>query len=165
VGEFAYGGEAKPGYDHTHVGLWSAVFSGAGVLAHSAPPFNIDSDEWMTPERAKHFRVLHDFFQPLPALTPIGASASSGALAWALSSEQMRIVAVWVLAPPAGYGKSVDDARLTLACESGRWRVQWSDDTTGTSLGDAIAQCRGGQMELTAPRFNRHVVALLRKQQ
>lgn len=48
----AWGSEPKPLYDHAHVGIRSATFSGAGVLAHSAPPFNIDSDEPLTPTRA-----------------------------------------------------------------------------------------------------------------
>ena len=37
VGEVAYGGEDQQTFDHTHAGIWSATFSGAGVLAHSAP--------------------------------------------------------------------------------------------------------------------------------
>ncbi len=52
-GEFAYGGEDKTTYDHTHVGIWSATFSGAGVIAHSAPAYTVDSDEPMTDARAR----------------------------------------------------------------------------------------------------------------
>ena len=55
VGEFGWGGEAAPAHDHTHVGLWSATFSGAGVLAHVAPPFNLDSDGPLTPARGARY--------------------------------------------------------------------------------------------------------------
>ena len=64
-GEFAYGGEDPALYDHTHTGLWAALFAGGGALAHSAPPFNIDSDEPMTPARAHHFQVLSQFLRGL----------------------------------------------------------------------------------------------------
>src|SRR5690606_17222027 len=70
-GEFGYGGEAKPAYDHTHVGIWSLLLSGAGALAHSAPPFEIDSDEPMTPERAAHFAVLSRFLSTFPPKEPL----------------------------------------------------------------------------------------------
>ncbi|MFI5291008.1 MAG: cellulase family glycosylhydrolase, partial [Polyangia bacterium] len=66
VGEFGYGGEDKTTYDHTHVGIWSATFAGAGVLMHSAPAFNIDSDEPMTPARAAHVLGLSRFLASLP---------------------------------------------------------------------------------------------------
>jgi hypothetical protein len=166
VGEFAYGGEAKPAYDHTHVGLWSAVFSGAGVLAHSAPPFNIDSDELMTPRRASHFRTLRSFLRGLPELVPGEASASDGAGAWALvgRSPNEAIAAVWLLAPKASYGQPVSGLRVDVrGLPDGRWHASWVDDVTGRALGSSSAVSRNGRLELTAPTFTRHVAARLRR--
>jgi hypothetical protein len=162
VGEFAYGGEPKPEYDHTHVGLWSATFSGAGVLAHSAPAFNIDSDELMTPERARHFRVLRDFMQGLPVLTPGDVAATAAVSAWALRAD--KAAAVWLLAPREGYGKSVTGARVTLrGLSPGNWRVRWVDDVTGVTVGESSATSKGGTLELAVPPFTRHVAARLER--
>jgi hypothetical protein len=155
VGEFAYGGEAKPEYDHTLVGLWSATFSGAAVLAHSAPPFNLDSDEYMTPERARHFRVLRDFLEPLPAVTPTDAAASGGVSAWALTAPDA--VAVWLLGPKAGYGSPVRDVRLDLRLAPGAWRVDWVDDATGAVIRSDRVAARDRTTTLLVPAFTRHV--------
>jgi hypothetical protein len=148
VGEFAYGGEAKPAYDHTHVGLWSAIFSGAGVLAHSAPPFNIDSDELMTPRRARHFRTLRDFLAGLPELVPGEISASGGASAWVLVGRSPRkdVAAVWLLAP---------------GLADGHWRAEWTDDVTGRALGRSFGVSAKGHLSLTPPTFIQHVAARL----
>jgi hypothetical protein len=159
VGEFAYGGEPKPGYDHTHVGLWSALFSGAGVLAHSAPPFNIDSDELMTPARAKHFRVLRDFFKGMPALEP-GEVSTNGASAWALVGQ--RDAALWLLAPETGYGETVQGVRVDVqGLADGRWRIEWIDDVSGHSRGTTIAAAARGHLQAEAPPFERHIAARL----
>lgn len=160
VGEFAWGGEPKPAYDHTHVGLWVSVFSGAGVLAHSAPPFNVDSDEWMTPARAHHFLVLRRFFTGMPALDPIAARASGGARAWALAGNGSA--AVWVLAPEPGYGEEVTGAQVSLTVSAGRWRLQWFDDVSGGEVGAATDLIvPGGAVELAVPPFRRHLAAKL----
>jgi hypothetical protein len=164
VGEFGYGGEAKPAYDHTHVGLWSAVFSGAGVLAHSAPPFNIDSDELMTPQRASHFRTLRNFLRNLPELVPGEASASDGAAAWALvgGSSSDAVAAVWLLAPEASYDQPVSGLRVEVrGLADGRWHASWTDDVTGRPLGRSSAMSRNSRLELTAPTFTRHIAARL----
>jgi hypothetical protein len=156
VGEFAYGGEAKPEYDHTHVGLWSGTFSGAGVLAHSAPPFNIDSDELMTPERARHFRVLRDLLRDLPALEPAEATATKQVSAWALGAEDHALV--WLLAPKRNYGEPVTDASVTIrGMKPGSWRVRWIDDDTGAEIGSSQLQSAGFDLKLNAPVFRKHV--------
>lgn len=136
VGEFAYGGEDKETYDHTHVGIWSATFSGAGVLMHSAPPFNLDSDEPMTPARAHHVRVLAEFLASLPktALTPSKVEVDHGVRGWALRGRD--VVAVWLLGPRDGYGQPVRDVHLTIDGLSGRWQVRFVDDVTGRVLGE-----------------------------
>lgn len=159
VGEFAYGGEAKPGYDHTLVGLWSATFAGAAVLAHSAPPFNLDSDGYMTPERARHFRVLRDFLEPLPAMAPVDVRASPGVRAWALAGADAA--AAWLLGGKEAYGRRVEGARISLPLPPGEWRVQWVDDATGAVLQSTTALATDRPTELTAPPFERHVAVRL----
>jgi hypothetical protein len=163
VGEFAYGGEAKPAYDHTHVGLWSAIFSGAGVLAHSAPPFNIDSDELMTSQRARHFRTLRAFLEGMPELSPGEVSVEGGASAWALESHDRNVAAVWLLAPKASYDVPMRGLRVQLSgVANGRWRVEWVDDVTGHAVGSSNEIAADGRLNLTAPVFTRHVAARLR---
>lgn len=159
LGEFAYGGEAKPEYDHTHVGLWSAAFSGAGVLAHSAPAFNIDSDEVMTPERARHYRVLKDILTPLADATPGEARASAGA-AWTLLTQDAG--AVWLLAPKERYRSTISGTRVTVpSVGEGTWHVEWLDDVTGARVTAGNVEARSGQLELTVPPYSRHIVARL----
>lgn len=166
VGEFAYGDEPKPAYDHTHVGLWSAIFSGAGVLAHSAPPFNIDSDELMTPARARHFRTLRNFLSGMPELSPSEVSADQGVSAWALKAGKRDAAAVWLLVPKASYGGTpMRDVRVNLpGVENGRWRVEWIDDVTGRPLAASSAGAANGRLSLVAPPFATHVAARLRRQ-
>jgi hypothetical protein len=162
VGEFAYGGEAKPDYDHTHVGLWSAAFSGAGVLAHSAPPFNEDSDELMTPERARHYRVLRETLTSLGTHAPTQIEGSQGATAWALRGKDAA--ALWLLAPKEGYGKPVMNMHATLSgLADGVWRVVWIDDVSGETLAKSEERSANGTLQLTAPAFERHVVARLER--
>jgi hypothetical protein len=162
VGEFAYGGEAKPDYDHTHVGLWSAAFSGAGVLAHSAPPFNEDSDELMTPERARHYRVLRETLTSLGTHAPTQIEGSQGATAWALRGKDAA--ALWLLAPKEGYGKPVMNVHATLSgLADGVWRVVWIDDVSGETLAKSEERSANGTLQLTAPAFERHVVARLER--
>jgi cellulase (glycosyl hydrolase family 5) len=163
VGEFAYGGEAKPAYDHTHVGLWSASFAGAAVLAHSAPPFNVDSDELMTPERARHFIVLKDVLARLGNSAPVAAQANRGARAWALFGAKAG--AVWILAPKEGYGAEFSNVHVGLTAPAGgAWEVQWLDDVTGKAIGAAarIRTTGGGTLSLDVPPFTRHIAGSLR---
>jgi hypothetical protein len=167
VGEFAWGGEAKPLHDHTHVGLWTATFAGAGVLAHSAPPFTIDSDEPMTDDRARHFATLSRFLAAVgPAPTaplPRPDAAPPGSLALAMSSGDAA--AVWLLGPEQGYGERVEGASLTVrGIAPGAWRVRWVDDVTGAALGEerASADLRG--LLLRVPPFVRHVAARLERE-
>jgi len=161
VGEFAYGGEPKPDYDHTHVGLWSAAFSGAGVLAHSAPTFNVDSDEVMTPERALHFRVLREVLDRLPFATPAVPQTKGGSRAWALLGDQRA--AAWILASKARYGSSVENNRISLRVKTGGlWRVRWRDDVTGATLAESESRTTSdGTLDLRVPPFSRHAVAEL----
>jgi hypothetical protein len=163
VGEFAYGGEAKPGYDHTHVGLWSAAFSGAGVLAHSAPAFNVDSDELMTPERARHFHVLRDTLASLPGAEPGEIEVTRGASGWVLLGE--RAGAIWLLGPASGYGLPFKGAQVRVqGAAEGLWRVEWLDDVSRTSLGEFQVRTIDGELEIPAPPFVRHAVAYLRRE-
>jgi hypothetical protein len=161
VGEFAYGGEPKPDYDHTHVGLWSAAFSGAGVLAHSAPAFNVDSDELMTPERAMHFRVLGEVLSGLRKVAPVPSSASGGASSWALLGG--REGAVWVLAPRTSYGATTRAVRASIpAAMQGEWQVRWIDDVSGTLVSESQVRADEGALTLDVPYFSRHIVGRLR---
>ncbi|MCU1281076.1 MAG: glycoside hydrolase, partial [bacterium] len=167
-GEFGYGGEAKPLYDHTHVGIWSAVFSGAGVLVHTAPPFNLDSDEPMTPERARHLRGLAQFIARLspaphepanPSMTPDGARA------YALRAPDE--VALWLLAPERGYAGSLSGARVQLAdLAPGAYRIRFIDELDGTVYAErAVAVAADGIAAIDVPTFVRHTAALLTRTQ
>jgi hypothetical protein len=159
LGEFAYGGEPKPDYDHTHVGLWSAAFSGGGVLAHSAPAFNIDSDELMTPERARHYRVLKKVLAPLVEPTPGTAHATSGT-AWTLLTANAG--ALWLLAPKNKYGSTIAHTRIVIpAISDGSWQVEWLDDVSGARSAAADVETRSGKLELAVPPYSRHIVARL----
>jgi hypothetical protein len=163
VGEFGWGGDPKPAHDHTHVGIWAATFAGAGILAHSAPPFTIDSDEPMTPARARHFRTLAAVLrraEAREALTPAPDPPTSvrGLRVLALSGERTR--AIWLHAPRAAYGKTVVGARVTLdGLTPGRWRVTWLDDVSGSEL--RVEERRAArQLVLDVPPFARHVAAI-----
>lgn len=168
LGEFAWGGEAKPAYDHTHVGIWAATFAGAGVLAHSAPAFNEDSDEPMTPERAAHFRVLAGFLEraergvALAPVLPDPDASVAGMRAMALARP--GLVALWLHAPAAGYGRRVEGARVTVrALAAGRWRVTWVDDVNGEGSPGADVTADGGPLVLRVPGFVRHVAAVVER--
>ncbi len=166
IGEFAYGGEDKATYDHTHVGLWSATFSGAGVLAHSAPAFNVDSDELMTPKRAHNFDVLHRLLTPLLGRAPLRADDvvaldRDGARLWTLRGQ--GAVGLWVMGPRTGYGQDVGDLTVDVDLPAGRWRVEWLDDTTGQLLKTTTVGTFGKPVELAVPTFQRHVAARLWK--
>ena len=166
LGEFAWGGEAKPAYDHTHVGLWSSTFAGAGALVHSAPVFSIDSDEPMTPERGRHFSTLAAFLrraQAREALAPAPDPEVNlpGLRALALASRAS--VALWLHAPRAGYGRPVNGASLTLRdLTPGRWRLTWMDDTTGAVL-RVEERDLTGEVRLDVPAFARHLAGLLER--
>ncbi|HSP79058.1 MAG TPA: cellulase family glycosylhydrolase, partial [Myxococcaceae bacterium] len=165
LGEFGYGGDDPATYEHTHVGLWVTTFSGAGVLAHSAPPFSLDSDVMMTPERARHFRVLADYLSGLDWTRPLVPQPEpevslAGARAWALGRPDYR--ALWVMGPKVGYGEPVEGARLKLSgVAPGRYRVRWWDDVTGALLASEELTLTEGPVALRIPRFTRHVAGLL----
>lgn len=166
VGEFAYGGEAKPLYDHTHVGLWAATFAGAGALAHSAPVFQIDSDEPMTPERALHFKTLAAFLsraERREVLRPIADPRPSAPGLRALALGGASTVALWLHAPRRGYGEEVREASIAFdGLAPGRWAVTWIDDVSGAELRREERTFERGA-SLTAPPFARHVAALLER--
>lgn len=169
VGEFGWGGDPAPLHDHTHVGIWAATFAGAGVLAHSAPPFTVDSDAPMTPARAAHFRALAGLLRRAEvggALAPAPDPDVSvrGARALALGGE--LAFAVWVHGPPDGYGKPVSGLVLSLAgVAPGRWRATFVEDVTGKELGtaDVQVQAAGGRVTLEVPPFTRHLALLLER--
>ncbi|CAM3593917.1 cellulase family glycosylhydrolase [Corallococcus sp. ZKHCc1 1396] len=163
-GEFGYGGEDRATFDHTHVGIWVTTFSGAGGLAHSAPPFTEDSDVPMTPERGRHFRVLADFLArlpPGPPLLPLAAPGASpgGTRAWALGRPGLQ--ALWVMGAKEGYGQPVSDARVLVRLEPGRYRVTWWDDVTGAVLGREERTMSGPETSLGVPAFTRHAAGML----
>jgi hypothetical protein len=166
VGEFAWGGEPAPDHDHTHVGIWAATFAGAGVLAHSAPPFTIDSDHPMTPARARHFRTLAAFLRRAEAKEPLRPAADPapsvpGMRALALAGASTR--ALWLHAPKAGYGAPIAGATVRVAgLAAGRWRVTWVDDVVGLEIAREELEVAGDAV-LRAPRFARHVAALLER--
>lgn len=160
IGEFAWGGEPKPAYDHTHVGIWTAIFSGAWPLAHSAPPFNVDSDELMTPERARHFRALRRFLASLPPMDPEPPVVRDGVTVYALRGEE--VAALWLLAAEDRYGEQIAGVRVDLGnLRPGCWRITWIDDLTGQPLTTAEAEVHGAQTLIDAPPFARHLAAKL----
>jgi hypothetical protein len=168
IGEFGWGGDPAPAYDHTHVGIWAATFAGAGVLAHSAPPFTLDSDAPMTPARARHFRVLAAFLRradPAGTLAPAPDPEVSirGARALALGGE--ATAAIWVHGPREGYGKPLGGLVLSVGgLAQGRWRATWVDDVSGEELETAEVQVQAGRRQrLAAPTFTRHVALLLER--
>jgi hypothetical protein len=167
LGEFGWGADPAPLFDHTHVGIWAATFAGAGVLAHSAPPFTLDSDAPMTPARARHFRALAAFLRRAEASGPLAPAADPavsvrGARALALSGD--GAVAVWILGPARGYGTAVQGARVELpGIPAGRWTVTWVDDVTGLDVSRGEVEARGATLSLEAPPFARHVALLLRR--
>lgn len=168
-GEFAYGGEDKATYDHTHVGIWSLLMSGAGALAHSAPPFEIDSDEPMTPERASHFKVLSQFLRtldPRKAYSPqedVRVIRPSAMRVWSIATDDKGDRAVWVLAPKDGYRDRLTGAGVAVSAPRGaRYRVTWIDDTTGERLAaepERVTASDDDMLVLQIPPFTRHAAA------
>ena len=158
LGEFAYGGEDKTTYEHTHVGIWTSIFSGAGVLAHSAPPFNVDSDEPMTPERGRHFRVLRDF---LDAMTddPVwhgprfDATATNGTRVWELVTDDGDSGALWL------YASKVARTDVTVPQLRGDYRITWVDDVTGKTVKEENVSADEHGLRVSAPAFALHIAA------
>ena len=168
IGEFAYGGEDPAHFDHTHVGIWAATFSGAGVLAHSAPPFNIDSDLPLSPERARRFSILRDFLAQVPTRRPLlpnsrAKSARNGATVWML--ENAEAGALWIMAPKAGYGRPVEGLRVHLlpggAMPRGPVDVRFVDDHTGETVATRALEVGPEGATLEVPPFTRHLAAIL----
>jgi hypothetical protein len=158
-GEFGYGGEDHATHEHTHVGLWSAIFSGAGVLSHTAPVFNIDSDQPMTRSRAMHFKVLRDFLEGLPkvwAAPRFDAVVTGAAQAWQLAAADGSSGAVWLLAN--GETKRGVEVRLPQI-SGGRYRVTWVDDVSGARLVDTEVVADLDGLHIVSPAFPRHVAA------
>ena len=166
-GEFAYGGEDKVTYDHTHDGIWSLVFSGAGALAHTAPQFQIDSDEPMTPARGAHFKVLSDVlaaFGGSPVSPRHDVRVTSGtARAWSLVTDDAKARAIWVLGPEQGYGDQVKATQLEMpAPPAGDHPLAWIDDATGAVIVRATLRSSGtGETLLAVPPFKRHIAAIM----
>ncbi len=161
-GEFAYGGEEKPGYEHTHDGIWSLLMSGAGALAHTAPPFEIDSDEPMTPERAVHFRTLSRFlasFDGAAALSPRGdVLATGGVRAWSLATDDLSARAIWLLAPREKNAQLLADVDVTLDAPRGSWDAHVIDDVSGATLAHVPLSSDGAApVTMRVPEFARHV--------
>jgi hypothetical protein len=164
-GEFAYGGEDPALYDHTHTGIWAAIFAGGGALAHSAPPFHRDSDEPMTPARGRHFRVLADFLGGLDGKRrlepdPAAVARPVGTAVWALGSGDYRVL--WIVGPAASYGQPIANAVVTLRdVPAGRYQTEWRDDVSGQVLATVDLSSRGGDLDLKLPTFTRHLAGKL----
>lgn len=163
-GEFGFGGDDPKTFDHTHVGIWSATFSGAGVLAHSAPPFTPDSDVLMTPERGHHFKVLSEYLSRLklspplqPQLAPPATPEGTRAFVLGRSGYQ----ALWVLGAQKGYGAPVKGATVRMGVPSGKYRVTWWNDVTGEQLGTEELTAKQEGLVLRVPTFVRHVAGVL----
>ncbi|WP_223643352.1 cellulase family glycosylhydrolase [Corallococcus sp. EGB] len=164
LGEFGYGGDDRRTYDHTHVGIWVTTFCGAGVLAHSAPPFTEDSDLPMTPERGHHFRVLADYLarlSPGPPLLPREPPAVSpaGTRAWAMGRP--GLLALWVMGAKEGYGEPVSGAQVRLRLAPGEYRVTWWNDVTGAVVSREQRLVVGPEVSLPVPPFVRHAAGVL----
>lgn len=160
-GEFAYGGEDPALYDHTHTGIWAAIFSGAGALAHSAPPFHLDSDEPMTPARAHHFRVLADFLRGLDArqsFEPDDTATADPAGTTVLALGRGDDRALWIVGPAPSYGREVAGVTVRLRdFPPGDHRVVWRNDVTGAVVGTAAVAGVDGLLRLELPPFTRHL--------
>ena len=135
------------------------------MLAHSAPPFNIDSDEWMTPKRGKHFRVLSDFLKSLGPKArldpdPQATAATDDITVWGLRSGDQR--ALWVLGEKTDYGKPVQGAKVKLGeVLHGRYEITWYDDVKGTSHEQRLITSESSELVLEIPTFTRHVAGIL----
>ncbi len=158
-GEFAYGGEDKATYDHTHNGIWSLLFSGAGALAHSAPVFEIDSDEPMTPERGSHFRVLAgvlDSFDRKGVLLPARDVEATRGRAWSLQIAATGERAIWLLGPKEGYGETIEGARVSFPARRGLFHARIFDDVTGRTLAERTIRATNA-VAIDLPPFRRHL--------
>jgi hypothetical protein len=164
-GEFGYGGEDKKTYDHTHNGIWSLLFSGAGALSHTAPLFDVDSDGPMTTERGAHFTVLSNLlrsFGDAPVSPARDVRIAEGkARAWSLAVGDRTSRAIWVLGPGNTYGGPVDGVRLAMpAPPAGRYSLTWMDDATASVITRTELSSDGvGELTLDVPLFVKHVVA------
>lgn len=162
-GEFGYGGEDQATNDHTHDGIWSLVFSGAGALAHTAPLFQVDSDEPMTPSRGIHFKVLSDFlrtFELAPLSPAHDVRVTRGkARAWSLVTPDALARGFWVLGDKTTYGRGVSGVEVTVpAPPVGRYVMSWLDDTTGAVVAKSVMTSRGsGELRVAVPTFVRHI--------
>jgi hypothetical protein len=167
-GEFAYGGEDPAFFDHTHGGIWAALFAGGGALAHSAPPFNVDSDEPMTPARGRHFRVLSDFLRSLDwshHLEPddrVRVSRPEDAHVFTLGSTDYK--AFWLLGPALHYGSPVEGASLAIAgLPPGQYHALFRDDVTGAPLRRVALSWHGDSATVDVPPFVRHVAGTVER--
>ncbi len=163
VGEFGYGGEDPHEFDHTHTGIWAAAMGNAGVLAHSAPQFNIDSDIPMTAERAHHFTVLHRALDALVHEKTLQSShhkRADGVEEYVLAGEENSVF--WWLAPEQGYRAQRSlDVDLS-ALPSGHYRVQLIEDVSGEVLTTLHATAPG---HIQTPVFSRHLAGVVSREQ
>lgn len=168
-GAFAYGGEDRRTYDHTHNGIWSLLLSGAGALANTAPVSQLGSDEPMTRERGVHFQVLSGFLQGF-GKTPLSRRQDvrvlqGNARAWSLASDDGSSRALWLLGGENGYGGAVAGVQIAVPSPPGHYELSWIDDTNGSVIGSATPLPNGaGEVVVTAPPFTRHVAGRLLRQ-
>jgi len=161
-GEFSWGGEDKATYDHTHNGIWSALLSGGGVLAHSAPLFTPESDELMTPERAKHFKSLSDFLngvdwgRNLEFRTQEILAKPSFLGVWCLKNEDY--VLLWLLDGSSKYGQSIEGADITLSRMPGKsYVVEWWDTREGNIVDRQVIKAENNLFTVKAPPFSKDI--------
>jgi aryl-phospho-beta-D-glucosidase BglC (GH1 family) len=167
-GEFAWGEEPKPAYDHTHNGIWAAIMSGGGVLAHSAPAYNTETDELMFPARAAHFKALALFLKDVPweknlEYKAAGIVADSPQIkVWGLSNNDYTLV--WLLdGDKKKYGQKVNSLTLTVAdLAEGEYIVEWWDTRQGAVIDKEKVSCRNNMLKAAIPSFEKDIACKIK---
>ncbi|MBN1899379.1 MAG: cellulase family glycosylhydrolase [Spirochaetes bacterium] len=160
-GEFAWGKEDKKTYDHTHNGIWSALLSGGGVLAHSAPPFTPETDEFMTPERAKHFKSLHSFLKNIAwdknlKFKPHEISTPSFIKTWCLKNENYAVF--WLLDGSKKYGQLIKNTDLTIKKMADKsYIIEWWDTRKGSIVHKQKVKAKQGSINIKIPAFYKDI--------
>ena len=167
-GEFAWGEEPKPAYDHTHNGIWAAIMSGGGALAHSAPEYNPQTDELMTPVRAAHFKALAEFLQDVPwdknlQYKAAGIVSNSPAVKiWALGGNDY--IMGWLLdGDKKKYGQKLTGLSLTVAdLAEGDYAVEWWDTRRGVLVSSETVNCRNNILKANIPPFEKDIACKIK---
>ncbi len=167
-GEFAWGQEPKPAYEHTHNGIWAGLMSGGGVLVHSAPEFTEETDELMTPERASHFIALSGFLKDvqwnknLQYKTEDISSNLDSLKLWTLKSNDYALI--WLLdGDKKKYGQRLDEVTLTLSgMLDGDYIIQWWDTRQGIVIETQKVKCINNCLKLNVPSFRKDIACKIK---